>query len=173
MGKNVVCDTECSPERVALQMPGSIAQECAGASLATAGVSTQEWGSLCVWRRWVRTSWEAVCRRPWVALSGLRAWPWVVPESGLREAFVKRGVQRLWSATRGLCMSSVCVCQWHVSTGPLTVTYARVGYGRRQGLEQTVSALWVKGELGKFSRHIQHSSDEGITQSTEITKLRV
>ena len=107
---HVVRRTECPPESVALQMPGSIARECAGASVATAGVSTWELLSLCVWRRWVRTSWEAECRRPWVALSGLRAWPWVGPESGLREAFVKRGVQRLWSATRGLCTSSVCVC---------------------------------------------------------------
>ena len=40
--------TECSPEPVVLQMPGSIAQECAGASVAMAGVSTQEWGSLCL-----------------------------------------------------------------------------------------------------------------------------
>ena len=89
----VVCDTECSPERVALQMPGSIAQECAGASLATAGVSTQEWVSLCVWHRWVWTSWVAGCRRPWVALSGLREWPWVGPEDSLRQ---------LWSATIGV-----------------------------------------------------------------------
>ena len=39
-GKSVVRRTECSPESVALQMPGSIARECAGASVATAGVST-------------------------------------------------------------------------------------------------------------------------------------
>ena len=107
----VVRRTECSPESVALQMPGSIARECAGASVATAGVSTWELLSLCVWRRWVRTSWEAECRRPWVALSGLRAWPWVGPESGLREAFVKHGVQRLWSATRGVvCDLSTVSC---------------------------------------------------------------
>ena len=39
-GKSVVRCTECSPESVALQMPGSIVRECAGASVATAGVST-------------------------------------------------------------------------------------------------------------------------------------
>ena len=38
---------------------------------------------MCVWRRWVLTSWVAECRRPWVALSGLREWPWVGPESSL------------------------------------------------------------------------------------------
>ena len=59
----VVCDTECSPERVALQMPRSIAQECAGASVATAGVLSREPVSLCVWCRWVRMS----LRSDWVS----------------------------------------------------------------------------------------------------------
>ena len=48
--------TEWSPERVPLQMPWSIVCECAGASVATAGVLTRGSCSLCVCRRWVQTS---------------------------------------------------------------------------------------------------------------------
>ena len=86
----VVRCMECSPESMVLQMPGSLAQECTGASVAIVGVSTRELWSLCVWHQWVPASWVAECRRPWEVLSGLRE---CGHESTLRVAwgaFVKR-----------------------------------------------------------------------------------
>ena len=152
---NVVWDTECSPEQVALQMPGSIARGCAVASVATAGVSTQEWGSLCVWRRWVRTSWEAECRRPWVALSGLRAWPWVGPERGICEAWSTTLVERY---QRIVYVQCVCVsdlwtpvpCQWR--------TYELV-----MGVGKGWNKRWVPCELRESSASFHDSGGSVIS----------
>ena len=167
---SVVWDTKCSPERVALQMPGSTLPECAGASAVTAGILTQERESLCAclsgtssrpcdggclsrhlqeaagcsprqWPhrslpvssrprpgprcRWARTSWVIECRRLWVALSGLREWPWVGPEGGLRETFVEfRTLPELFLYVRPVCESDlwvpipdsvVCECVWAIA----------------------------------------------------------
>ena len=96
---------------------------------------------------------ERLRARPCVALSGLREWPWVGPKSGLREAVVKRYHWRYqWIYVRPVKWA-VCCDLW------VTASYVSV-YGRWQGLDQTVSALWVKGELGKFSRHMKPILDQ-------------
>ena len=94
-----------------------------------------------------RPSGVTECQRPCVAVSRPREWPWVGQETGDTE----RDVVRSWGR-RGALPSDVVYDLSTVSWGPCEpVSYVCVN-GRRQGLDQTVSALWVKGELGKFSR---------------------
>ena len=124
--------TECSPESVALQTPGSIAQECAGAPVAKAGVLSREPVSLCDWCQWVRTS----IRSDWVSntVCGRESAPRVAVSRPGDWRYWERRCQELrttWSATKWCCVRPVNSELRPVRAGVMCVCV----YGRRQGLE--------------------------------------
>ena len=83
--------------------------------------------------------------------------PWEWPEIG---------ICGVWSTTRRVVYSCpVCMSDPWV---PVPDGDVRVCYGRRQGLEQTMSALWVKEELSEFSRHYLDLDGGGFGHSCVI-----
>ena len=80
--------------------------------------------------------------RPRGVLSGPKECPRVGPESSLKGIC---GALPLELSVEIVCELSNEQCIVTCEYRSLTVSYVSV-YGRRQGLEQTVSALWVKGE---------------------------
>ena len=82
-----------------------------------------------------------------------REWLWLGMESVQESGYC----ETLWSATCPLWVEA------RLRSDPVTVSCMCVN-GRRQGLEQTMSALWVKRELGEFSwQWWQHLSNQHLT----------
>ena len=102
---------ECSPDRVGIQIPGRTLRECAGASMAMAGVLTQEPWSLCLMpmRPDVLSGWVPT-EQPW-------EWLWVGPEGRLRGIC---GTLPLELSVEIMCdlSSEQCVvtCEWRCHT---------------------------------------------------------
>ena len=72
--------------------------------------------------------------------------PWEWPERGIWEAWSTTLVERYQRSCVRPVNSELWPCE------PVPWRCRICVYGRWQGLDQTVSALWVKGELGEFSR---------------------
>ena len=108
---------ECSPELVALEMPGNTLCELAGAPMATTVVLIQDRVYLCAWHQWVQMSWAAESQRPWVAQIGwesghesVQRVAWVAVSWAECYAIYK------WSATRGVLHDRSSVL-WPVNDG--------------------------------------------------------